>query len=295
MNDSKISTHHRKASSKAKNTPRQISKRRKSKNAYDDRGSSRHRRIQVSFDGHCDQIFRDPQYTNLVIKNKQDNNRSRDSKQSKESKLINEKDRIELKYLRHRIDDETERRKKAENERDILIKSLDDMTNRAKKLEKTIGELETENSEVYERLNQSDQDIIKINKSHDEMAKQLAELRVECESSKIENLELKRTIDNQQLLIGRQSIEITQLKTTNQAFDMSNKENMRNMGAVMSKIVVMNNERQKMTHELDHIIKRRKSVKSLACSNSLQHLPQNQRIYTNNPSRLLKDCVSNHY
>jgi len=78
------------------------------------------------------------------------------SKQSNESKLLNEKDRIELKYLRHRIDDETDRRKKAEKERDILIKSLDDMTNQAKKLEKTIRELETVNSDIYGKLNQSD-------------------------------------------------------------------------------------------------------------------------------------------
>ena len=90
-----------------------------------------------------------------------------------------------------------------------------------------------------------------------------------------------KVIEDQKLLIGQQSIEITQLKINNKAFDLSNKENVMNMNSAIERVALMSNERHKVTHELDNIIQRRKSVKNLRCSNSFHQLSENKPYETN--------------
>lgn len=229
-------------------------------------------------------MIKEPQYTNLVIKNK-DSSRSKDTVKESE---------IEKKYLRTRIEDEEERRKKAEKERDVLIKSLDDMTERSKHMEAIIRGLEQENSEIYQRLRERDEDEKMYKEKLEGKEKEIIDLK---EITKQIN-ELKMIIENQNLLIGQQSMEITCLKSTNQAYDISNKENLKNMNIVMEKMNKMSNERLKVKHELDHIIQRRKSVKQLVCSNSFHQLPLSNRVcpFQNNFGRDLVNqsyCVPN--
>jgi chromosome segregation protein len=201
-----------------------------------------------------------------VIKNK-DSARSKDTAR-KESE-------IEKKYLRSRIEDEEERRKRVEKERDVLIKSLDDMTEKGKYIESIMRGLEKENSEIYQRLKERDEEEKMYKERLEEKDKEIFSLK---ELSKQID-ELKQIIENQKLLIGQQSMEITCLKSTNQAYDISNKENLKNMNIVMEKMNKMSSERQKVKHELDHIIQRRKSVKHLSCSNSFHQLPISNRAY----------------
>jgi chromosome segregation ATPase len=273
-------------SSKGKNTPRRKSKRKKSKHAYEDRKRSRGSRIQVSFDGHCEQILRDPQYTNLVIRNKPDSTRS------KESRKAEEKEKIELKYLRNRVEDETSRRKKAERERDTLINSLDDMTRKAKDLEITLKDFEKENIDLYEKLRRYNEELKSKELKTQELYKQIADLQMSKSTFEKQCEGYQKVVEDQKLLIGKQSLEITELKTTNKAFDISNKENMKNMNAVIEKMVSMSNERQKVKNELDHIILRRKNQQNLSCSSSFHQLHSNRKAYPYTQPKLLKSVNS---
>ena len=236
--------------------------------AYNDKKRSKRKsRIQVSFDGHYHDILKDPQYTNLVIKNKGD-----DSTVTHRSSKLEDKETIELKYLRNRVEDETKRRKQAERERDTLIKSLDDMTAQVKKLEGTIREFEKENIDLYERIKKNNQEADQMNENHNSALRQITELQTEREKHKTEIENMSKMIEDQKLFIGQQSVEITQLRLTN----MSNKENIKHLNVAVEQVAYMTNERKKVKCELDNIIKRRKSKKSLGCSNSFCHLPENK-------------------
>mmetsp|Transcript_4701 Transcript_4701/g.3958 ORF Transcript_4701/g.3958 Transcript_4701/m.3958 type:complete len:115 (-) Transcript_4701:79-423(-) len=73
------------------------------------------------------------------------------------------------------------------------------------------------------------------------------------------------------MLIGKQSVDINQLTIRNRAYDLSNKENFKNMNYAFEKVAHMSNERNKVTNELDNILKRKKSLKT---SNSFQQLSE---------------------
>lgn len=146
LNESRLERKTTKLATKTKNTPKKLSKqRKKSINAYDDRQRSRANRIKVSFDGHCDSLMRDPQYTNLVIPDK------RRDMVSQEVQMSDKKEKTTIRYLKDRLHEEKEKRKHAEKERDILISSLNDMTVQARRLEQTLRDFEKENIELYNK------------------------------------------------------------------------------------------------------------------------------------------------
>ena len=66
------------------------------------------------------------------------------------------------------------------------------------------------------------------------------------------------------------------------------------MNAVMEKMIYMSSERQKVKNEMDHIIQRRKSMRSLVWSNSFHHLPS-KKVYPYNPPNVLKEHNSKNY
>jgi hypothetical protein len=175
--------------------------------------------------------------------------------------------------MRSRVEDETNRRKKAESERNTLIKSLDDMTLQAKRLENMVRDYEKENIDIYEKLR-------KTNDDRQLAIKELNDIRVELRKESEYAASYSKVIEDQKLLIGQQSIEINQLKINNKAFDLSNKENVMNMNSAIERVALMSNERHKVTHELDNIIQRRKSVKNLRCSNSFHQLSENKPYET---------------
>lgn len=162
------------------------------------------------------------------------------------------------------MEDETNRRKKVEQERDILIQSLNEMTERAKGVEKALREFEKENVDLYERLKRCNQELTVAQDRNNEVLQQLADVQLEKEKIMKEKEEFGQLIESQKLLIGKQSMEITELKTTNRAYDISNKENVKNMNAVMEKMMFMSNERQKVKYELENIIHRRKSSRGMS-------------------------------
>lgn len=182
--------------------------------------------------------------------------------------------------MRSRIEDETDRRRKAENERDTLIRSLDDMTQQAKRLEDVVRDYEKENIDIYERLRKANEELFQNSDNYQLVLKEIANLKVELQKEKQCNQNYCKVIEDQQLLIGQQSIEITQLKLVNKTYDQSNKENVKNMNAAIERVALMSNERQKVKHELENIIQRRKSVKNLKCSSSLNHLSESKPYHS---------------
>lgn len=112
-------------------------------------------------------------------------------------------------------------------------------------------------TEVQLMKEKSDQLLNEQTKKNEEQASVIQKQAEELEKQ-------AQNIENQSKEIEKQGKEIDQLKITNKAFDISNKENFKNMNAVMEKMIYMSSERQKVKNELDNIIQRRKSVKNLA-------------------------------
>lgn len=248
----------------------------------------------MSFDGHCEKVLKEPQYTNLIIRN------NPDSTKSKEIQKNDEKLQSELKYLHSRLDDEIARRKKAEHERDVLIASLDDMTQQARTLETTVRDFEQENIELYDKLKRVTQELTFSTEKNKEAVKKITDMQIDKDKTEIVVAELNsriqehsRKIEKQQEQINSQKVEIDNLRMTNKAYDISNKENFKNMNVVMEKIIYMSSERQRVKNEMDNIIQRRKSVKNLGCSNSFHNLPS--KSYPYNPPDVLKELSSKSY
>lgn len=113
-------------------------------------------------------------------------------------------------------------------------------------------------------LNKSTQELTASTDKNKEAIRKLTDLQlVKDRVDKL--LEEQIKINEEQRLVIEQYVkEIDQLKITNKAFDISNKENFKNMNAVMEKMIYMSSERQKVKNEMDNIIQRRKSMKNLA-------------------------------
>jgi len=145
------------------------------------------------------------------------------------------------------------------------------MTQQARKLEHTLREFEKENIDLYYLLKQNNTEILHIKELSQNSFNESKELKLNLEKAEQQNISLQTVIEDQKLLIGQQSLEIAQLKITNKAYDLSNKENMKNINAAFQKVDYMSKERQKVSNELNNIILRKRK-KTLRVSNSFQML-----------------------
>ncbi|CAI2373845.1 unnamed protein product [Moneuplotes crassus] len=211
---------------------------------------------QISFDNYYNDPMQNPAYVNIIRRNHYEDNI-----------LIEKNIQLEAK-----LEEESNKRKIAERERDKLMSSLKDMTVQAKKLETTLTDFEKENIDLYQLLKENNKEINFAKEQAENYYKEINELKARVQQEEQRNYSLQKVIDDQKLILGQQSMEMTQLKITNQAYDLSNKENVRNMNFALERVVNMSNERKKVSNELDNIILRRKSRKSLQGSHSFQQL-----------------------
>ena len=143
-------------------------------------------------------------------------------------------------------------------------------------------------------LNKSTQELTASTDKNKEAIRKLTDLQlVKDRVDKLLEEQIKIN-EEQRLAIEQYVKEIDQLKITNKAFDISNKENFKNMNAVMEKMIYMSSERQKVKNEMDNIIQRRKSMKNLTWSNSFHHLPA-KGIYPYNQQNILREIVAKSY
>ena len=246
---------------------------------YDDYKKPKQNRIKVSFDRKCESMLDNPAYTNVIIPN------FRREMKWQEIQHEDIKEKSKIRYLKDRLSEEKEKRKNVEKERDILISSLDDMTHQAKRLESTVRQFEKENIELYEKLKIWNQELTNYSDKNKDIIRQLSELQIQKDKADKTAESYKNTIEEQIGIIRGKTKEIDDLKTTNKAYDISNKENFKNMSMVMEKMIHMSSERQQVKSEMDNIIQRRRSMKNLGPQTSLQCFNNAKPFPYNTPLR----------
>ncbi|CAI2371724.1 unnamed protein product [Moneuplotes crassus] len=211
---------------------------------------------KVSFNDYIEDPLSNPIYASVINRNRHD------------ASMLADK----INQLEEKLETEIYRRKMVERERDDLVISLNDMTMQTKDLEKSLKGFKTENIDLYQLLKQNNKDILFAKQQAENYYKDINDLKQALLKEENKNASLQKVIEDQKLLIGQQSMEMAQLKITNKAYDLSNKENVRNMNLAFGKVLDMSHERKKVSNELDNIIQRRKSKKNLQGSNSFKQL-----------------------
>ena len=118
------------------------------------------------------------------------------------------------------------------------------MNEQARKLERTLRDFERENIELFKLLKQSNAEVVKTQELERIKARESHELKLELEKWNKHASELNKTIEDQKKIIGEQSMEITELRISNKAYDISNKENAKNMNIAFERVTQMSNERK---------------------------------------------------